>query len=162
MGLERKINAREIVMNVGMSAHPEHYSGRGATLSDLNGEILEKTYKVIQKEYGKKVSEEFVQMVADTPKLSATDFLLNLYKLEGNGWKWDKKNLGSENGVYVDGPTDEAKMVVGFVTIAEVMFGDRSIDYTRQIRDFFLKRHGIKQLEKDRYYFFKLLKTPDF
>lgn len=152
MSLEKKIDARQIVMEAGMSARPEYYSGRGATTSDLNDKILEKTYQIVKENQGEKVAKQFVEMVADIPKLSATDFLLSLYRLEGNNWKWNKKIFGDEKGVYVDGPTDQAKMAVGLMTIAEVMFGANDRDETEYIRGAFLKRHGIEQPKKEQNY----------
>ncbi|MDO8656829.1 MAG: hypothetical protein Q7K45_06330, partial [Nanoarchaeota archaeon] len=96
--LEGKLKAREIVESAGISAHPEFYSGRGATTTDLNDRKLEQVYQGIQREYGEKAAQSFAQMVAGIPKLSATDFLLTLYALEGRGWKWDRKILGNEKG----------------------------------------------------------------
>ncbi len=143
-GLEERISARQIVSLTGMSARPEFYSGRGAINSDLNDKILEKIYQGIKGEYGDWAAGQFVQMVADIPKLSATDFLLNLYKLEGYGWKWSKRQSGGENGIYIDGPTDEAKRAVGFATILGALSGDSSRDETGVIRNEFLRRHGIQ------------------
>ncbi|MDP2672491.1 MAG: hypothetical protein Q8O84_01625 [Nanoarchaeota archaeon] len=142
--LEKRINAKQIAINAGMCGRPEYYSGRGAVTCDLNDKILEKFYQGIQKEYGKKAAKQFVQMVADVPKLSATDFLLTLYRLEGQSWKWDKKLIGDEKGVYVDGPTDEVKRAIGLATIGGIIFGDNSRDKTGYIKGEFLRRHGIK------------------
>jgi hypothetical protein len=83
-------------------------------------------------------------MVADVPKLSATDFLLTLYRLDGQDWKWDKKMLGKEKGIYA---TDEA---TGFATIMGVIFGDNSVDETSYIRREFLRRHEIKAPQEER------------
>ena len=142
--LECRMDARQIVMEADMSARPEFYSGRGAIACDLNDKILEKVYQGVQREHGEEAAKQFAQMVADVPKLSATDFLLTLYRLEGQGWKWDTKILGNEKGVYVDGPTDEAKIAVGFVIIAGALSGDSSRDETGYIRGEFLRRHGIE------------------
>ena len=147
--LEGFIDAKQIIQEAGMSTRPEFYSGRGATSSDLNDDILENVYRLIQQAHGAKGDEhakQFAQMVADIPVLSATDFLLTLYKLELHDWKWDKNILGNENGIYVDGPTDAAKFAVGMATIGNVMFGSRSRerDQTEYIRRLFLNRHGIE------------------
>jgi len=85
--LDAMIDARQIVRDAGISTRPEFYSGRGATICDLGSYHLQKIYIGIEKNFGKQAGKEFVQMVADIPKLSATDFLLNLYNLEANGWK---------------------------------------------------------------------------
>ena len=147
MSLDKKLNAEEIVVKAGMSKRPEFYSGRGTILADLNSEILEKIYQGIDKVYGDKASKQFVNMVKEIPVLSATDFLLNLYKLESNNWKWEKNLFGNENGVYVDGPTDDAKMVVGFMTIAEGLY-PRKRDDTISIKSPFLANHKVKPKEK--------------
>src|SRR3989338_9163592 len=101
MILENKLNAGEIVAKAGMSKRPEFYSGRGTILADLNSNILEKIYQEINEIHGEKVSKQFVKIVKEIPGLSATDFLLSLYKLESNNWKWKKDLSGNENGVYV-------------------------------------------------------------
>jgi hypothetical protein len=151
--LTDKIDAKQIVREAGMSARPEYYSGRGATTSDLNSDILEKVYNGIEKAHGEKAGKAFVNMVADTPKLSATDFLLNLYRLEGYNWEWNKKMSGNENGVYVDGPTDKAKYAIGMITIAHVMSGLNDRDDTDYIRGNFLRSHSVedkKLIDKQR------------
>ena len=148
MTLERRLDARQIVMGAGMSDRPEFYSGRGAIASDLNDKILEKVYQGVQREYGEEAAKQFAQMVADVPKLSATDFLLTLYRLERQDWRWDKEMLGNEKGVYVDGKTVEAKMAVGFATIAGALYGDSSRNETRYIRGEFLRRHNINDNSK--------------
>jgi len=142
--LEERADARQIVVEAGMSDRPEYYSGRGAIACDLNDKILEKVFQGIKIEHGDEAARQFAQMVADIPKLSATDFLLSLYRLEGRDWRWDKKMMGNEKGVYVDGPTDEAKISVGFATIAGALCGDSSRDETGYIRGEFLRRHGIQ------------------
>ncbi len=89
--LESKLRAEDIVREAGMCSRPEYYSGRGATLSDLNSKILDKVYSGIQKAHGKNAADDFTKMVENIPKLSATDFLLSVYRLEQNNWKYDKK-----------------------------------------------------------------------
>lgn len=141
--LERKLNARAIVMETGMSARPEYYSGLEARQSYLNNKILEGIYQGIEKNYGSDAAGQFAQMVADIPVLTATDFLLNLYKLEARDWQWDKRMLGNERGIYVDGRDKEEKLVIGFATIASAL-GSTGINETPFIRNNFLLDHGIK------------------
>jgi len=129
------MDAMQIVSEAGMTEDPGYYSGRGAIRSDLNNQILEKVYQGIKKEYGEEPAQNFVQMVADIPKLSATDFLLTLYRLEGNNWEWDKM-LSNKKGIYLgnDGSV--------FGTMASALCGMRGIDETHTIRSQFLTRHG--------------------
>jgi hypothetical protein len=151
MTLETRMDARRIVEEAKMSSHPEHYSGRGATTSDLDNNILEKIYELIRREYGDEASRNYVQMIADIPKLSATNFLLTLYKLEGYGWKWDKKILGKQTGMDV-GPDydDGGREAVGFATIANVIGGISKTDDTDYIRGQFLMRHNVEPKGKGR------------
>ncbi len=137
MGLEGRLSAREIVMNVGMSTRPEFYSGRGAIIDDLTDGKLERIYVFIEREYGKDTSQEFAQMVADIPVLSATDFLLSLYRLEAYEWKWDKSILGNEKGKYA------GDVCSAFGTVMSVL-SSSGRNETEYIRQRFLERHGIK------------------
>lgn len=136
---ESKVSAKHLVRNVGMSDRPSYYSGRGVTLTDLNNEKLEGIYYQIKTGYGEEAAKNFVQMVADIPVLSTTDFLLTLYRLEANNWGWDKKLLGSERGVYVD---NEA---TAFATIMNALYkGRKVVDQTSLIRKDFLKKYKQK------------------
>lgn len=146
MNLERRMDVKAIVNKSGMSERPEFYSGRGATLSDLNSEILEKIYQEINHEYGEEASNNFVQMVSEIPKLSATDFLLTLYGLEANNWKYNKRILSNQKGIDV-GPDmgDGVREFIGVNTIVSYMSGGNEMDKTYPIRSEFLESHGITQ-----------------
>ncbi|MDP3027250.1 MAG: hypothetical protein Q8N63_06075 [Nanoarchaeota archaeon] len=148
--VREKLEAMQIVMEAGMSACPEFYSGRGAIPCDLNDKILEKVYKGVKREHGEKAAKHFTQMVADIPKLSATDFLLTLYRLESRNWRWDKRMLGNEKGIDV-GPDygDGRRTGIALVTIGDVLGGMSERDETSYIRDNFLERHGIKVPQKN-------------
>jgi hypothetical protein len=137
MGIE-KLAARDIVMDAGMSARPEFYSGRGATRSDLNSTILQKIYDGVSREHGKDAGDNFAQMVADIPKLSATDFLITLYRLEGNEWKWSEELNSTVKGLYA-GDYGSA-----FGTVMGVLSGMNDTDETEHIRSTFLWQHDIK------------------
>lgn len=138
MIFRKRLDVHQIVTQAGMSDRPGFYSGRGATLADLDYKRLEQVYLGIRKEYGRKPAQQFVQMVADIPKLTATDFLLTLYGLERWKWKWDKMILGSQRGIY---PEDEGSALG---TIASVIGGLNETDHTDEIRREFLKKYGTK------------------
>lgn len=146
MSLEKVIGARDFVDIAGMSARPEFYSGRGAISCDLNSKILEKIYINIQAYKGKDAAAQYVQMVADIPKLSATDFLLTLYRLENNDWKWDTCLLGNENGIDV-GPDrgDGTRGAATFASLIGVMSGMSERDETQRIRGEFLMNHRVNE-----------------
>ena len=150
--LEQRMDISRMVRAAGMSARPEFYSGRGATTSDLNGKLLEGFYQTIKQQLNETAAEQFVQMVADIPELSATDFLLTLYGLDQNNWKWDKELLGNQNGIYVDGKNEQDRNVSAISTIVEVVSRKDPNDQTEHIRNPFLRRHGINVKESSSYW----------
>lgn len=126
----------QILRESGMSSRPEYYSGRGATTSDLNSDILEKIYTLVKRHHGDDAARNFVQMVHDLPSLPATTFILAFEGLAYNGWKWVKPAEGEEpSNIH---PTD---LATGFATIAEVMFKGNRPDMTHAIRSGFLWSH---------------------
>jgi hypothetical protein len=144
---------KEIIRNNRMSTRPEFYSGRGAILCDLNGDILEGIYKGIEKEFGKMAARNFVKMVKDVKVLSATTFLEELYNLHYSGWKYYVKKRHA-SGVSVpknkDGEYDETSAMMGMVGIMTAMTsGGR--DETMSIKGFFLRQHGVKPVKKTGY-----------
>ncbi len=134
---------KDIIRDNRISTCPEYYSGRGATRSDLNAEILQGIYQGILKEFGKDAAKNFVKMVADIKVLSATTFLEELYQLSYCDWKYIEKKRHAD-GVVVgkneDGEYDELNGMVGVIT---AMFHDGRDD-TESIRGHFVRSHGIK------------------
>ncbi|MFA5953470.1 MAG: hypothetical protein WC812_02660 [Candidatus Pacearchaeota archaeon] len=139
-----KLTAEEILDKAGISPNPEFYSARGATTSDLNYAILEKLYSLIESNLGKEASKNFVNMVKDIPKMSATDFIQNFYLLKSHSWKWNKKLLISSKGISVGGKTDGERKIVGTFTMGGLITKDNLIDETASIKNSFLHRHGVK------------------
>jgi len=135
----------ELLSNTGLSSRPEYYSGRGATRSDLNSEILEKIFQLIKNNYGSEAATQYSHMVRDMEKLSATDFLISLYNLQANDWKWKKVLTSSRNSIYA-GDYGSA-----FGTVMSVLGGMNNVDETESIRDQFLKNHKLGQRKRDRF-----------
>lgn len=129
-----------------MSTRPEYYSGRGATLSDLNNQILEGIFKGIDKEFGRNAAKNYVKMIADIKVLSATTFLEELYVLFNNDWKYRVKKQHA-SGVSVpkneDGEYDERSATMGIFGILCAM-SNNGRDDTEAIRGHFLLSHGSK------------------
>lgn len=123
-------DARMIVQAANMSARPEHYSARGATVTDLHGEQIRQIYKNILKHHGRVASLAFVKMVMGMEQLSATDFLLNLYLLERNEWRWSPDQATDAGGNHF---TCEA---TAFATMMGVL-GGRERDETATIKQQF-------------------------
>lgn len=144
---------KNIIRNSNMSTRPEYYSGRGAILCDLNGEILQKIYLGIEKEYGIKAAKNYIKMIADIKVLSATTFLQELYLLFNNGFKYVKKKIHA-NGIAIpkneNGEYDEGSIMSGMISIFSAMSGNR--DETQMIKGGFLHTHGIKSKEQTIWY----------
>jgi hypothetical protein len=129
-------DAKTIVSRNGMSSSPSYYSGRGATMSDLDSKILQGIHDMIVEQRGKEAGKHFVNMVSDIEELSATDFLTLLYKLERNKWVWDSNLLPKKpNGVSFDSE------IGAFATIFSAL-GRNGRDDTSQIRNTFLSQNG--------------------
>ena len=128
-----------------MSTRPEFYSGRGATLTDLDGQILEGIYQGINLEFGEKAAKGFVSMVSGIKVISATCFLQELYKLFYSNWEYssDKDELGIAVGKNEDGEFDLASGMMG---IADSIFSDCRDD-TQSIKNWFLMGHGVQPKE---------------
>ena len=75
---------KDIIRNNRMSTRPEYYSGRGATTSDLNDQILFGIHKDLKKDFGEDAGNGFVKMIDGIKVLSATAFLNGLYELYYN------------------------------------------------------------------------------
>lgn len=136
------ISAREIVYSVkGMSGRPESYSGRGATMSDLDGEKLYAIYQKIVEELGTRQANAFVTMVEKLKTLSATNFLNALYALERNDW-----NLTEFNESNIDvGPDGAGRGIIALATVAE-----SGRDDTEYIRLSFLRKIGFERGPRER------------
>lgn len=132
-----KICAKEIVSNCGLRSDHEFYTGRGATLLDLTSAKLEDIYQQIEQRCGNDASYNFVKMIVDIPVLSATDFLLTLYRLEKNKWIWNQKLLTKEQRNHVGGQE----------TTLQLITGSNGLDETKDIRKWFLKDHKIMLAE---------------
>lgn len=123
----------------GMSARPGFYSGRGATLSDLDSARLEKIWTAIRDHAGEAAAGAFVQMVDAMPSLSATDFLLTLARLEARDWQWSPDLLGSERGICAE------DMGSAWGTVLEALGCSERVDQTEAIRGRFLCDRGVHE-----------------
>lgn len=135
---------KEIIRNNRMSTRPEYFSGRGATISDLNSEILSGIHKGIKKEFGLKAAKAFVKMVANIKVLSATTFLQELYDLYSRGWKVKPKKLKDAPGIAIAKNEDgEYDLASGLFGVSEFLNNDKHNE-TSLIRGAFLAANGIK------------------
>lgn len=130
----------------GMSIRPEYYSGRGATTSDLNSEKLTTLFNAIVAVEGERAGKAFTEMVAAIPRLTATDFLITLRRLERNGWIFVPEMIdATSNGTYA---TDR---MTAYLTLLSAM--DRPMpDQTVSIRADFLRARGVKEPRKTSYF----------
>ena len=121
-----------------MSSRPEFYSGRGATVSDLNGELLELIYDGVLKEKGEAAARNFVNLVANIKVLSATGFLNEFYAWIIRDCPEPKREINASD---IDLPTnDDEKYVGGMMTLLSALGrGDR--DDTYMIKSGFCRKH---------------------
>lgn len=127
---------QRILWDSNVAPEPSTYSGRGATISDLDSKKLEAVYQGIKKGYGHRASAEFVRMVGDVEVLSATDFLISLYNLERNGWTWDAALLSKNKGIDIDNDAG------AFATLLGTKFPSDRDDTERIRRGFLLTRQA--------------------
>jgi len=128
-----------------MSSRPEFYSGRGATTSDLNSPKLEDIYQSILRLYGAAAAAQYVYMVADLPKLSATEFLIALQELDQSGWKYKpRKRKSVVSGVEVVNNGNPGDEVTNMCSIFGVLFGHNDRNETGYIRGEFLRQHAAE------------------
>ncbi|MGE5328513.1 MAG: hypothetical protein ACM3KR_03270 [Deltaproteobacteria bacterium] len=95
---KKSLGVEKILHDAGMSSSAEYYSGRGATLSDLNGNTLIKIYSQIKEAFGSTAGNHFLELIRDINVLSATDFIVALKKLERNDWVWAEHMSENEQG----------------------------------------------------------------
>jgi hypothetical protein len=134
---------KDIIRNNNMSTRPEFYSGRGATTSDLNSDILFGIHKDIKKEYGEDAAKNFVKMVADLKIASATAFLQRLYDLSNNDWKYfDRESQSAAEGVAIEKNADgEYDSIHGMVSMMNAMHSGIN-NQTNRIVGSFLSANG--------------------
>jgi len=137
---------KDILRNNQMSGSPYFYSGRGATLADLNSDILAGIHKGIKKEFGKKAAKNFVKMVAGIKVLSATTFLNELYSLHNHDWEYVEKEQDASGVDFAKNEDGSHNIASGMGTIA-VIFGNNGRDQTGSIRGKFLHDQGIEVSE---------------
>ena len=119
-----------------MSARPSYYSGRGATLSDLDGEKLLKIQESIIANHGNDAGKSFFDMVVSMREMNATDFINNLYTLEANGWKWSAERA-EKCGIDIEKDEHVRHNLVSALATAGAMMS-RHGDDTDRIKRYFL------------------------
>jgi len=132
---------KNIIRNNRMSTRPEYYSGRGATISDLDERILFGIHRDLKNEFGQAAGIGFVKMVAGIKVLLATAFLNGLYELFYNDWKYDEHQPDS-----ISIPKDKDgnyNSAIGMIGVMNSLFSDGRDD-TQRIKSYFLIRNGVK------------------
>lgn len=129
-----------------MVTRPEYYSGRGATMGDLNGKMLEGIYQGIKKDFSTDAAKNFVKMVEDIKVLSATTFLEELYMLYNNNWKYENKTQHASGVTVPKDENGEYDMLGGMFGMMEAMMSSGRDD-TQMIKNGFLIKRGVKPLK---------------
>lgn len=132
---------KDIIRNNRMSTRPEYYSGRGATTSDLNDQILFGIHKDLKKDFGEDAGNGFVKMIDGIKVLSATAFLNGLYELYYNNWIYNEQQPDSITIQKDDDGNYNSN--VGMIGVMESLFSCGRDD-TQQIKSHFLRCNGVK------------------
>lgn len=135
-----QLTIREILTLSGVHPEPSHYSGRPATLSDLNSKILDKIFRDIAENISKEAADNYLQLVDELEYLSATAFLNMIYRLEQNEWKFDYSLAQNNSNTSYTSP---GTMFGTFGSRLEQSNRGRN-DVTIDIKREFLRNHGIK------------------
>lgn len=135
-----KLAIKEILTLSGVDPEPSYYSGRPATLSDLNSKILEKIYRGIAENISKEAADNYLQLVDELEYLSATAFLKMIYRLEQNEWKFDYSIAQNNSNTAFTSPGTMFGTFGSRLGQSNSCRNDVTIDIKRE----FLRSHGIK------------------
>ena len=130
-----------ILEKCSLSRHSSSYSGRGATLSDLNGQILTNIHNVIKVQHGLPAAAAFVDMVESMEEMNATDFIENCFLLERSGYNWKMENV-RKIGFNIPKDGDGRHNFGVLVGTAMAMMNRDKRDDTAEIRNDFLRKNG--------------------
>lgn len=128
---------RRIITTSGLSDRPEYYSGRGAMLCDLNGNMLYLIYKKLARLDPNK-GLNMAKMTLEMETLGATEFLENLYSLAANNYDLEKIKLSSDN-VSFGNSKGRSMYAIGLATIASTL-GTPRTDATPSIKECFINK----------------------
>lgn len=120
-----------------LGTRPEFFSGRGATSSDLNSDILEGIYLGLDKVMGRESAKNYILLVARFKCLSATAFLNDFINWYCSGCKEYEVTETTDIDL---GPDRDLSSIIGMATIMSKMYGNNRDD-TYQIRSNFLWKH---------------------
>lgn len=127
----------------GISARPEFYSGRGATISDLNSGHLEILYNGILKEFDEEAAKRFAIFVATFPKMAMTPFLNAFFAFINNGCEYEQRPISPAENIEIAKNEDgEYDMTHGLIGLYAHLGGGSERDDTPQIRGEFVMAHA--------------------
>lgn len=139
MVLVNRLTIQEILLLAGLNPDHSYYSGRPATLSDLNSKILEQIYQGIAENISKEAADNYLQLVDEIECLSATAFIKMIYRLEKNEWEFDYTLAHNSNT-----STNSFGTMMGTIGSRFVYANRSKKDDTTHIKRDFLRSHGIK------------------
>lgn len=135
-----KLAIKEILTLSGVDPEPSFYSGRPATLSDLNSKILENIYQGIAENISNEAADNYLQLVDELEYLSATAFLKMIYRLENNEWKFDYRLAQNNSDTSLTSPGTMFGTMGARLERSHRRTNNDTIDIKRE----FLRNHGIK------------------
>jgi RNA polymerase-interacting CarD/CdnL/TRCF family regulator len=137
--LESVFKSAKIVKKCGMkSGDPEYYSKNVAEYEEFNSNVLSKIYFQIYFKIGDNASKNYIRMVKDVKEFSALNFLINLYKLEAQNWKWKKRDYINKNRLAKEDQTNALEV------ISEMVSREENHERSILIKEKFLRMHRRK------------------
>lgn len=133
-----------IIRKQNMSARPAHYSGRGVSYGDLNEKQISNIHREIKEQFGIQQALSFVQMIKDTPILSACEFLQALDFLEYFNFQWDKDLINHISSVPAEQSEFGATMMGLALKLNDTNPKEREVSASNYLKQNFLKSNLSK------------------
>ena len=140
-------SAAEILEDAHVGSRPGYFSGRGVTLSDLDGRRLGRCHDEIRMHVGEEAAAAFVDMVAGMDRMTATGFINAVYRLEADGWT----NVEGGHERHIDPDSEGSAFATVVDTLSRTRGGqareNQEMAADHQIRAGFLSSHGYRAMD---------------
>ena len=119
--IESIFKSAKIVKEAGMiSGNPKYYTLNYAKPNEFNKDVLGRIYFKIMFKYDRNASNNFLRMVRDVEDFSPLNFLVNLYSLEANNWKWRKKQMINKSYLQKEDNSEAFPIITEMVSIRDL------------------------------------------
>lgn len=140
----------EMLRRSGLQSQASHYSGLGVDTQYLSEEHLFSLYKKFQKYYPDKALE-FVKMVSQISKLTATEFINNYMQFVNNGF--DSNFCNKEGNISIEDVYGSTRDLIGIASIVS-LFNSEQSDWEKSFElntHYSIKNKFIEMVEQYKY-----------